>query len=323
VRQDGTLFVDYSGTSAQVKGALNSTLSFTHSLTYLSVRCVLARDIPNNVGLFRCITVMAPEASILNPQMPAACAARALTGYRVFDAMLGALAQIVPERVPAAGEGGNSVICISGLRPNRKPFIIVDMICGAWGGRPDKDGVEAITNASQNLSNMPVEVLEAEHPVRVEDYAFVPDSCGAGRWRGGLGIRRSYRILAPEALLQLRSDRVAFRPYGLDGGEAGGPSRNTIEVDGDVRPIPAKVTMSVPQGALIVHEQAGAGGYGDPLERRTQLILDDVKDGKITPAFAKDRHGVVLTEAGTIDEGASVLLRRDRSQSASRQSEKK
>jgi N-methylhydantoinase B len=323
VRQDGTLFVDYSGTSSQVKGALNSTLSFTHSLTYLSVRCVLARDIPNNVGLFRCITVMAPEASILNPQMPAACAARALTGYRVFDTMLGALAQIVPERVPAAGEGGNSVICISGLRPNRKPFIIVDMICGAWGGRPDKDGVEAITNASQNLSNMPVEVLEAEHPVRVEDYAFVPDSCGAGRWRGGLGIRRSYRILAPEALLQLRSDRVAFRPYGLDGGEAGGPSRNTIEVDGDVRPIPAKVTMSVPQGALIVHEQAGAGGYGDPLERRTQLILDDVKDGKITPAFAKDRHGVVLTEAGTIDEGASVLLRRDRSQSASRQSEKK
>ena len=173
-----------------MKGALNSTLSFTHSLTYLSVRCVLARDIPNNVGLFRCIEVKTPEASILNPQMPAACAARALTGYRVFDTMLGALAQIVPDRVPAAGEGGNSVICISGLRPNRKPFIIVDMICGAWGGRPDKDGVEAITNASQNLSNMPVEVLEAEHPVRVEDYAFVPDSCGAGRWRGGLGIRR-------------------------------------------------------------------------------------------------------------------------------------
>ena len=94
------------------------------------------------------------------------CAARALTGYRVFDTMLGALAQIVPERVPAVGEGGNSVICISGLRPNRKPFIIVDMIRGAWGGRPEKDGLEAVTNASQNLSNMPVEVMEAEHPVR-------------------------------------------------------------------------------------------------------------------------------------------------------------
>ena len=180
VNGDGTLFVDYTGSSPQVHGALNSTLSFTHSLTYLSVRCVLAKDLPNNVGLFRCIKVKAPEASVLNPVMPAPCAARALTGYRVFDTMLGALAQIVPDRVPAAGEGGNSVICISGLRPNRQPFIIVDMICGAWGGRPDKDGIEAVTNASQNLSNMPVEVMEAEHPVRIEDYSFVPDSCGAG-----------------------------------------------------------------------------------------------------------------------------------------------
>jgi N-methylhydantoinase B len=166
-----------------VKGALNATLSFTRSLTYLSVRCVLPKDVPNNVGVFRCIEIKVPESSVLNPMMPGACAARALTGYRVFDTMLGALAQIVPQRVPAAGEGGNSVICISGLRSNRKPFIIVDMICGAWGGRPDKDGLEAVTNASQNLSNMPVEVMEAEHPVRVEVYAFVPDSCGAGKWR--------------------------------------------------------------------------------------------------------------------------------------------
>jgi len=296
VRPDGTLLVDYTGSSPQVKGALNSTLSFTHSLTYLSVRCVLARDIPNNVGLFRCIEVKAPEASILNPQMPAACAARALTGYRVFDAMLGALAQIVPERVPAAGEGGNSVVCISGLRLNRKPFIIVDMLCGAWGGRPDKDGVEAITNASQNLSNMPVEVLEAEHPVRVEDYAFVPDSCGAGRFRGGVGIRRSYRILAPEALLQLRSDRVAFRPYGLAGGKEGGPSRNFIETDGETKAIPAKVTMSVKQGTLIVHEQAGGGGFGDPSARPAELVLEDLRDGKITPAYAKEFHGVARSE---------------------------
>jgi N-methylhydantoinase B len=289
VREDGTLFVDYTGSSPQVKGALNSTLSFTHSLTYLSVRCVLSRDIPSNVGVFRCIEVKVPEASVLNPVMPAPCAARALTGYRVFDTVLGALSKVVPERVPAAGEGGNSVICISGLRPNRKPFIIVDMICGAWGGRPDKDGLEAVTNASQNLSNMPVEVMEAEHPVRVEEYAFVPDTCGAGKWRGGVGLRRSYRILAPEALLQLRTDRVAFCPYGLDGGEPGGPSRNSIEVAGETRPLPAKVTMTVPQGSLIVHEQAGGGGFGDPATRNPALIAEDLADGKITEAFAR-RH---------------------------------
>jgi N-methylhydantoinase B len=289
VREDGTLLVDYTGSSPQVKGALNSTLSFTHSLTYLSVRCVLSRDIPNNVGVFRCIEVKVPEASVLNPVMPAPCAARALTGYRVFDTMLGALAKIVPDRVPAAGEGGNSVICISGLRPNRKPFIIVDMICGAWGGRPDKDGLEAVTNASQNLSNMPVEVMEAEHPVRVEEYAFVPDSCGAGKWRGGVGLRRSYRILAPEALLQMRTDRLAFRPYGLDGGAPGGPSRNFIEVAGQIRPLPGKVTMTVPQGALIVHEQAGGGGFGDPRTREAARVAEDLADGKITADFAR-RH---------------------------------
>ena len=294
--EEDSLVVDYAGSSPQVKAALNSTKSYTHSNTYLSVRCVLSRDIPNNVGVFRCIKVKVPDASVLNPVLPAACAARALTGYRIFDTMLGALAQIVPDRVPAAGEGGNSVVCISGLRRNRKPFIIVDMLCGAWGGRPDKDGVEAITNPSQNLSNMPVEVMEAEHPVRVEEYAFVPDSCGAGRWRGGVGIKRSYRILADEALLQLRTDRVKFPPYGLKGGKPGGVSRNFITVGDQTSPLPSKVTMSVTKGALITHEQAGGGGYGDPLERDSALVREDVADGKITRAFAAEHHGVETTE---------------------------
>jgi N-methylhydantoinase B len=311
VEEGGTLFVDYTGSSPQVRGALNATLSFTHSLTYLSVRCVLAKDVPNNVGMFRCVRVRAPEASVLNPVMPAPCAARALTGYRVFDAMLGALAQIVPEKVPAAGEGGNSVICISGLRPDRRPFIIVDMICGAWGGRPDKDGLEAVTNASQNLSNMPVEVMEAEHPVRIEDYAFVPDSCGPGRYRGGVGVRRSYRILADEALLQMRTDRVRFRPYGLDGGGPGGPSRNAMEADGERRELPGKITTRVGKGALIVHEQAGAGGFGDPLARAPEAVVEDVLDGKITAGFAERHHAVVLA-GEALDAAATERLRAER-----------
>jgi len=309
VREDGSLSVDYTGSSPQVKGALNSTLSFTRSLTYLSVRCVLAREIPNNVGVFRCIEVNVPEASVLNPVMPGPCAARALTGYRVFDTMLGALAQIVPDRVPAAGEGGNSVICISGLRENRKPFIIVDMICGAWGGRPDKDGLEAVTNASQNLSNMPIEVMEAEHPVRVEEYAFVPDSCGAGRWRGGVGLRRTYRILAPEALLQLRTDRVAFRPYGLAGGGPGGGSQNFIEIANQREALASKVTMSVPRDALIVHEQAGGGGYGDPLSREPHRVQEDYADGKISAEFARRHYRVAFDGNGEVDPEATARLR--------------
>lgn len=311
VRDDGSLFVDYTGSSPQVKGALNATLSFTHSLTYLSVRCVLAKDVPNNVGMFRAVTVKAPEASILNPVMPGPCAARALTGYRVFDTVLGALAQIVPDKVPAAGEGGNSVICISGLRPNRQPFIIVDMICGAWGGRPDKDGLEAVTNASQNLSNMPVEIMEAEHPVRIEDYAFVPDSCGAGRYRGGVGVRRSYRLLADEALLQMRTDRVKFLPYGLDGGEPGGPSRNFMEIDGERRELPGKITTQIGKGTLIVHEQAGAGGFGNPLERDPEAVLEDYLDGKISAGFAQRRYAVAF-DGAALDLPGTERLRASR-----------
>ena len=308
VNGDGTLFVDYTGSSPQVRGALNSTLSFTHSLTYLSVRCVLSKELPNNVGMFRCVKVKAPDASILNPVMPGPCAARALTGYRVFDTMLGALAQIVPEKVPAAGEGGNSVICISGLRPNRKPFIIVDMICGAWGGRPDKDGLEAVTNASQNLSNMPVEIMEAEHPVRIEDYSFVADSCGAGKYRGGVGIRRSYRILADDALLQMRTDRVKFLPYGLAGGEPGGPSRNYM-VEGDVaKDLPGKITMRVGEDVLIVHEQAGAGGFGNPLERDPEAVLEDYLDDKISQAYAEKYYKVVFS-GDQVDWNATKRLR--------------
>jgi len=312
VNDDGTLFVDYTGSSPQVRGALNSTLSFTHSLTYLSVRCVLARDVPNNVGLFRCIKVKAPEASVLNPVMPAPCAARALTGYRVFDTMLGALAQIVPDKVPAAGEGGNSVICISGLRPNRQPFIIVDMICGAWGGRPDKDGIEAVTNASQNLSNMPVEVMEAEHPVRIEDYAFVPDSCGAGQYRGGVGIRRSYRVLADEALLQMRTDRVRFQPYGLSGGEPGGRSRNFMEVGNERTALPGKITTRITSGTLIIHEQAGAGGFGDPMLRDANEVREDLLDGKITADYARKHYAMAFDPHGTLDAPATVRLRAER-----------
>jgi N-methylhydantoinase B len=186
------------------------------------------------------------------------------------------------------------------------------MICGAWGGRPDKDGLEAVTNASQNLSNMPVEVMEAEHPVRIEDYSFVPDSCGAGQYRGGVGIRRSYRILAPEALLQLRTDRVQFQPYGLSGGEPGGSSRNFIEIGNERNALPGKITTMVTQDTLIIHEQAGAGGFGDPLLRELEQVREDFIDGKITAAFAERHYAVMFGPRGVLDVEATDRLRSQR-----------
>jgi N-methylhydantoinase B len=310
---EDSVVIDYANSSPQVRGAINATRSYTNSCTYLSIRCALKGDVPNNAGIFRCLDIRVPEGTVLNPLSPAPVAARALTGYRICDAMFGALAQIVPDRIPAAGEGGNTVVCIAGLKPNREPFIIVDMVCGAWGGRPNKDGVEAITNPSQNLSNTPVETLEAQHPVRVEEYALIEDSCGAGRYRGGLGVRRSYRLLAAQAELQLRSDRMKFQPYGLDGGEPARATRNFLVSGGKTTDLPSKVTMSIEADTRIVHEQAGAGGFGDPFERDPERVAHDVWNHKISSDFARARHGVVVDgPTGRLDVPATEALRRSR-----------
>ncbi len=303
------LTVDFSGTSPQVRGAINSTLSFTKSATYLSIRCALGADVPNNAGIYRCITVTAPEGSVLNPLMPAPVAARALTGYRVVDTVLGVLAQIAPRNVMAAGEGGNTVIAFGGYdRVTREPFILVDMINGAWGGRWNKDGVEGVTNPSQNMSNLPIETLEARYPLRMEAYGLIPDSCGPGEYRGGLGLLREYRLLAEEAVLQIRADRHDHRPYGLFGGGPAAPSRNIFNPGTDAEILSSKVTRTVGRDVVVRHEQAGGGGYGDPLNRSLDRIRRDLSDGKITRGYAETHHGVVF-RGEAIDEEATAARR--------------
>jgi len=285
--------VDFAGSSPQVKGAINATLSFVKSATYIAIRCALDLDVPNNSGVYRCIAVTAPEGSILNPRMPAPVAARALTGYRVVDTVMGALAQIAPGRLMAAGEGGNTVVAIGGYQgAERQPFVLVDMINGAWGGRDGKDGIEGITNPSQNMSNLPVEVLEARYPVMIEEYALRADSGGAGQWRGGLGLVRQYRLLAESAVLQLRADRHDHAPWGLFGGGPAARSRNLIDRGDGWEALPAKVTLEIGRGTGVRHEQAGGGGWGDPARRDPAAVRADLADGKITPGRAKADYGV-------------------------------
>lgn len=286
------LYVDFAGSSPQVKGAINSTLSFVKSSTYLTVRCALEHDVPNNAGVYRCITVTAPEGSILNPRMPAPVAARALTGYRVVDTVMGALAQIAPEKLMAAGEGGNTVVSMGGYHGEpRRPFVLVDMINGAWGGRADKDGIEGVTNPSQNMSNLPIETIEARYPILMEEYALREGSCGAGRFRGGLGLVREYRLLADTAVLQLRADRHEHPPYGLFGGGPAASSRNLIRQNGEWRVLPAKVTLEITKDTVLRHEQAGGGGFGDPRLRNPDAIRADLWNGKISLDHARKNYG--------------------------------
>ncbi|AKI02009.1 N-methylhydantoinase B/acetone carboxylase, alpha subunit [Hoeflea sp. IMCC20628] len=307
VKHDG-LEIDFAGSSPQVRGAINSTFSFTKSSAYLAVRCALDRDVPNNAGVYRAISVTAPDHSILKPDLPAPVAARALTGYRVVDCVLGALSKIAPARLMAAGEGGNTVLSMGGYdKETGEHFVLVDMINGAWGGRANKDGIEAITNPAQNMSNLPIETLEKRYPLRIEEYSLRPDSCGAGRFRGGLGLTRTYRILADDTMLQVRADRITTPPYGVDGGLPGGLSRNILNPETENTPLPGKLTRNVDKNTVIRHEQAGGGGNGDPLDRHLEAIALDLKESKITPGYAVRYHGVVFDVHGDIDPGATNL----------------
>jgi N-methylhydantoinase B len=309
-KQGDRLVADWTGSSPQVKGAINNTLSFTKAATYCAIRSVLPPGIPNNEGVFRAIEVIAPPGTIANVVLPGACAARGLTGFRMVDCCFGALAMMVPDQVFAASDGGNTGISIGGYYADRSPFIYVDFTCGTWGGRPFADGLDGNSNMFANMASTSVEVTEAEHPIEILAYEFVPDKAGAGKYRGGTPYRRDYRFLEAEGILQVRSDRRAFRPYGLYGGYPGKPSWNYLHRDGEHQLLESKLTMTIKHGDVFRHEVAGAGGWGDPLERDPAAVVKDVRNDMISLAVAADDYGVVIdTRAWTVDDAATQRRR--------------
>lgn len=310
--------IDWTGTSAQVKAAINGPMPTTYAMAYLAVRCAIGAAIPNCEGYMRAITVTAPLGSIVNPREPAACGARGVICFRMFDAMLGAFAQVLPERIPAANEGGSSAPHIAGRTADNKPFIVSGGLMGCWGGSQARDGQEGISNPGANLGNTPIEMLEARHPVEVTCYAFVQNSGGPGRSRGGAALKRGYRLLADEAELIVRSDRRKILPYGLSGGLAGTPSWNLINPGANQTVLPVCPMRSTPmvKGDEFLHIQAGAGGFGNPLERPSEKVLVDVENELITAAYAAAVYGVVI-EQGVVDAAATTETRRGLSETGS------
>src|ERR687891_2353083 len=295
-KQGDSLTADWTGSSPQVKGAINNTLSYTKAATYCAIRSVLPPGIPNNEGVFRAIEVIAPPGTIANVVLPGATAARGLTGFRMVDCCFGALAMMVPDQVFAASDGGNTGISIGGYHADRKPFIYVDFTCGTWGGRPFADGLDGNSNMFANMASTSVEITEAEHPIQILAYEFVPDKAGAGKYRGGVPFKRDYKFLEEEAILQVRSDRRTHRPFGLYGGSPGMPSENYLNPEGENRVLPSKLTMTIRRGDVFRHVLAGAGGWGDPLERDPELVLRDVKNELLSAAKAEADYGVVIVE---------------------------
>ena len=302
--------IDWTGTSAQVKAAINGPMPTTRAMAYLGVRCAIGTAIPNCQGYMRAITVTAPKGSIVNPDNLAACGARGVICFRMYDAILGAFSQILPHRIPGANEGGSSAPHIAGLTRENKPFLVSGGLMGCWGGSQERDGQEGISNPAANLGNAPIELLEARHPVEITRYAFVPNSGGPGRSRGGMALMRGYRLLAEEAVLIMRSDRRNVRPYGLAGGLAGTPSWNVINPGAAQRILPVCPMASTPMvfGDEFLHIQAGAGGFGDPLERPPEKVLVDVVNELMDPAYAADVYGVII-ENGAINLAATASRR--------------
>ena len=180
-----------------VRGSLNSTRSFVQACAYQAVRAALTVEVPNTAGAFRPINVLTRPGTVAEVVMPGASSMRGVTGFRVLDAVNGALAQLIPERVPAAGEGGNTLAIFGADRPGGGRFVFYELVVGTWGGTPEADGNDGLTNPASLAANVPVEVAEQEYPIVVERYGLVPDSGGAGLHRGGLAVERVWRCLTP------------------------------------------------------------------------------------------------------------------------------
>lgn len=296
--------VDFDGTSPQVRSAINAPLSIIRTAVAFAVKAVVGQEIPNNSGFLRMLEVKAPEGSVVNMAFPAACAARAVTVYRVTDALFGAFAALLPSRVPAAGDGGPAVISIGGEDERGSPFVFMELVSSAFGGRPTADGLEGVASPIVNAQNTSCELIEATYPLRIEHYGFVPDSGGPGRHRGGLAVRRDVRFLGRRAVLQIRSDRAVVAPWGLAGGKAGTRSSNTLQLpDGTERRLPSKIVVEVEDGTLWRHVTAGGGGWGDPAGRSREAIDRDLSEEKVSHEHVGTEYGMASRESSTMLDG--------------------
>jgi N-methylhydantoinase B/oxoprolinase/acetone carboxylase alpha subunit len=308
-----TLTADFTGSSEQVQGSINSTLSYTASVTAACVRSVLReKNVPNTAGMFKPLTIIAPEATIVNVSEPGASSMRGVTGFRMVDAVLGAMSKILPDRIPACGEGGNSLVIIGGHREDKSNYVYFELLTGDWGGRPDRDGVDALCNPVNVASNIPIEEAECSYPILIEKYGLANDSGGAGKYRGGMAIERQWRLLYGNAKLTIRSDRRDHPPYGLYGGRTGQGSINILSGLGKTEQVlPTFVSTTMNAGQTLYHRMPGGGGWGNPLERDPAKVVEDVKNEKVSIDQARQLYGVVIhNDSFVVDTEETNKLRK-------------
>jgi N-methylhydantoinase B len=256
--------VDFAGTDPQVEGSINAVAAITYSACFYVFRCLLQEDVPAAAGLMRPIEVIAPEGTIVNARPPAAVAGGNVeTSQRIVDVLLRALAQAIPDRIPAAASGTMNNLTIGGIDPRtNEAFTYYETIAGGMGARPNKPGVSGVHTHMTNSLNTPAEALEYSYPLRVTRYSLRRDSGGLGRFRGGDGIVREIEVLT-DCDVTLLSDRSTRGPWGLNGGSDGAPGKAFItRNNGSVEEMPGKFSTRLRKGERIKIENPGGGGWG-------------------------------------------------------------
>jgi N-methylhydantoinase B len=287
----GDLIVDLSQSAPQVKGSINCPLSSTKSAIYsYLIAHVLKEPLFANEGTYRIVKIIAPEGSIYNPRPPAPVNARMIAAYRLYAVMNRCFAQFLPEQVKAASYDSTTQLGLALLKGDQY-HVYLEVPWGGDGAWLGADGEDAISGPLSNATNIPVEALETFHTfLRVTRYELIPDSCGAGQFQGGLGLRRVFEFLEDDVLFSAYSDRFRFKPYGFFGGESPCNGKFTVLRGDEAISLTARCNFSLKKGDLVTVELGGGGGYGPPAKRSVKAIKRDLLEGRITLDFARERY---------------------------------
>ena len=282
----GNVEFDFSRSSDTVPAAINSYINYTRAYAVFAVKTFCNALDPQTEGSMRPIKLKVREGSFFNPKFPAPSGGRPILQIRIFDTINGALAKALPERAMGAFSHWSNPN-IGGIDDRTgRPFVMYDVSLAGYGGKYGSDGEEAMTPV-MNCSNIPVEVHETHNPVRIHCLELIPDTGGAGKWRGGCGLRKDIELLNSTAVLSHLGDRHKFAPYGIFGGHAGALAESLLNPDGNAEPLHSKETREIKKGDVLSFRLSGAGGYGPPEERDPAAIKEDIADGYVTEEFAR------------------------------------
>ncbi len=291
----GHITVDFSDTDDQVDIPINAVYGVTVAATSYAIKAALDPNLPMNYGFFKVVEIKTREGTLVHPRKPAPVAAGNVeTSQRIAETVLKALSNPLEGKIPAASHGSMNNVMVGGVHEG-KGWAFYETIGGGMGARPDRDGVDGVHTHMTNTMNTPIEVIERECPVMFVEYSLRKDSGGPGKYRGGLGITRAFKILSDRATLSIATERVKLKPWGLEGGLDGASGRHyVIRANGDFIELKAKDTIELRRGDVVYINTPGGGGYGRPSFRDPKLVKEDLLDEKISPEAASKYYGVNL-----------------------------